>query len=126
MALGPLIFMFVAVYLALSLVSAEVRTTAGSTASTRLHPVAIEKALGYADLVDATGKGRINEVDVTKALGGVEGVAIVDNLGKVAGEPRVVQYNVHESGAWIRVCVVIPSSRSAAPYAIVCPSGVTQ
>jgi hypothetical protein len=118
--------MFVAVYLVLSLVGAGVRTTTAGTAGSRLHPVAMEKALSVAERVDVTGNGRINEVDVTKALGGDAGVAIVDNLGKVKGATRVVQYNVHESGAWDRVCVDIPRSRSVAPYVIVCPSGVTQ
>jgi hypothetical protein len=118
--------MVVAVYLILSLISAEVHITTAGGPGSRLHPVAMEKALMYASTVDSIGKGRINEKDISKTLVGATGVALVDNLGKVAGSPRVVQYNVHESGAWIRVCVVIPSHRSEAPYAVVCPSGVTK
>jgi hypothetical protein len=118
--------MFVAVYLVLSLVGAEVRATAPGTTGSRLHPVAMEKALVFADQVDSTGTGRIDEVDVTKALAGDAGVAIVDNLGKVKGSPRVVQYNVRESGAWIRVCVDIPRARSVAPYVVTCPVGATK
>ena len=128
--LGTLLLTFLAVFLLFNLLgtAAHLQDTTNTNSTSRLHPVAMLKALKYASLADGIGKGVPRDVDVTLAIRqspGLTGLAIVDNLGHISGSPRVVQYNVRTLGTWVRVCVDIPVSRKHHPYALICPSNAT-
>lgn len=121
---GSFVCMFIVVFLVFGLISRG--DGSGGGVLSRLHPVAIERATGYADKADSVSSGGVGDVDVSRAIGGDPGVAIVDNLDRIPGWPRVVQYNVEELGVWSRVCVDIPNNKTDAPYAVICPGSASQ
>lgn len=123
---SPMMFFlvfFILIFFVSGLYNVRNSSSSGSgTSLSRIHPLTIERVLGLADKAGTLSSGHVREVDVSRALYGTRGVAIVTNLGHVSGHPRVVQYNIFSYGAWVRVCTVVPEKATEAPYAVVCPS----
>jgi hypothetical protein len=96
----------------------RVRSTSGGLA--RIHPAAISVVLGVSATASATGHGVATKKGVTAAANAVRSVAVMENLGMVAGHPRLVKYQLWSYGSWVQVCVVLPKHDTA--YPVVCPS----
>jgi hypothetical protein len=102
------------------LVLSTIRVDTASTPLARIHLRAITKALTVATAADTKGHGTATEYNVSLTANRASYVGVVENLGQVSGNPRVVEYNIYSSGAWVPVCVLLPVGGYPV-YPVICP-----
>ncbi len=104
---------------ALFLLSLLVRPAAPAPSGlTVLHPVAEQRAVAYAQAAVKHGDRNLRH-EILAVASHVRGVGVVHNLGDIPQWPRVVTYQMFQSGNWLKVCVVVP--RHGGPYPVTCP-----